>query len=171
MPEKITSKNLSYNTSLPPFLAALHAQAGNATGPDPLLARQRRAVKNRSASEEAEDAPLVVDERGNAVELEDEGAVKADEPNAAANGKQSESLEDEARKKDQEVKTSFGSRKRKVAKVVGDDATEEPSVTEKSREAAEDKQTDVKAQEPSEASTKKPKKKAKKVKLSFDDGD
>ena len=70
MPPKVTSKNLSYASNIPPFLAALQAQASGRTGPDPLIAAQRRSAKKRSSSEEAEDVPLVVDEEGNVVSLE-----------------------------------------------------------------------------------------------------
>ena len=57
MSQKVTSKNLSYNSSLPPFLAALRAQAGGAPGPDPILANQRRSAKKRSSSEESLSRP------------------------------------------------------------------------------------------------------------------
>ncbi|KXJ97639.1 hypothetical protein Micbo1qcDRAFT_156591, partial [Microdochium bolleyi] len=75
MPEpKINARNLTYDGTLPPFLARLHGQHSAASdrdgGPDPMLAARRRpGGKKRSASEEAEDAPLVVDEQGNVVSL------------------------------------------------------------------------------------------------------
>ncbi|MBE3048226.1 DUF4604 domain-containing protein, partial [Candidatus Bathyarchaeota archaeon] len=68
MTEKFNSKNLSYNKSLPPFLAALHAGASSSPGADPLLAANRRHGTKRSGSAEAEDAPLVVDGEGNVIE-------------------------------------------------------------------------------------------------------
>ncbi|CAK7238401.1 hypothetical protein SEUCBS140593_010651 [Sporothrix eucalyptigena] len=66
---KFNAKSLSYEQNLPPFLARLQGQynGGNRDGPDPILAAQRRAAKKRSASEEAEDAPLVLDDRGDVV--------------------------------------------------------------------------------------------------------
>ncbi|CAK7567955.1 MAG: hypothetical protein SEPTF4163_005933 [Sporothrix epigloea] len=66
---KTSANNLSYDQSLPPFLARLHSQynANNRAGPDPILASQRRATKPRSASEEAEDRPLILDDRGETV--------------------------------------------------------------------------------------------------------
>ncbi|EJT76803.1 hypothetical protein GGTG_06717 [Gaeumannomyces tritici R3-111a-1] len=69
MPPKITASNLSYDQNLPPFLARLRGQhpSSYSEGPDPILAGRRRAVKKRSGSEEAEDAPVVVDERGDVV--------------------------------------------------------------------------------------------------------
>ncbi len=66
---KFNANNLSYSKNLPPFLAALHGQYSDqrGDGPDPILAAQRRAVKVRSASEEVEDAPLVLDDHGDVV--------------------------------------------------------------------------------------------------------
>lgn len=159
MPPKITSKNLSYDNSAPPFLAALRAQAAGATGPDPLLAAQRRSAKKRSSSEEAEDVPLVVDEDGNVVNLEvdKDGIVKepADHPLDPSTEKEPA--------KETESKAAIGGRKRKVGKVIGE-AAEEPA----------DKETDDKKDKKGDADkeaveNRKPKKKAKKIKLSFDE--
>ncbi|KAJ4260497.1 hypothetical protein NW762_007238 [Fusarium torreyae] len=158
MAQKLNSKNLSYDKSAPPFLAALRAQAAGATGPDPLLAAQRRSAKKRSSSEEAEDVPLVVDEDGNVVSLEvdKDGTVKDTgdyDPEPA-------SVKEAA--KESENKAAIGGRKRKVGKVIGDTA----DVT-KAEGAGEDKKKDDPEKEP--AKNRKPKKKAKKIKLSFDE--
>ncbi|KAI8717691.1 DUF4604 domain-containing protein [Fusarium sp. LHS14.1] len=158
MPPKITSKNLSYDNSAPPFLAALRAQAAGATGPDPLLAAQRRSAKKRSSSEEAEDVPLVVDEDGNVVNLEvdKDGIVKepADHPLDPSTEKEPA--------KEPESKAAIGGRKRKVGKVIGE-AAEEP--TEKETDGKKGKKGDV----DEAVKNRKPKKKAKKIKLSFDE--
>lgn len=165
MPEKITSKNLSYNSSLPPFLQRLHAQAGRVTGPDPLLAAQKRSVKKRSSSEEAEDAPLVVDEHGNSVDVqvERDGTVKQADPRGDVDigeGVVSE-VGENTEKQDAENKSSIGTRKRKVGKVIGEDSSDTGTKNEfqKKKGAVKD-----------EAQVnKKVKKKAKKIKLSFDE--
>lgn len=155
---KINSKNLSYDNSAPPFLAALRAQAAGATGPDPLLAAQRRSAKKRSSSEEAEDVPLVVDEDGNVVSLEvDKDGVVKDTGD--------QDLEPAAVKetaKESESKAAIGGRKRKVGKVVGGDADEA-----KAEGDGKDKKKDDSDKE--SAKNRKPKKKAKKIKLSFDE--
>ncbi|KAF7558331.1 hypothetical protein G7046_g5824 [Stylonectria norvegica] len=145
MSNKITAKNLSYDTSLPPFLAALRAQAAGVSGPDPILAAQRRAAKKRSSSEEAEDNPLVVDEDGNVVDLEvdDDGVTQKKEPDSKA--------------------AVFG-RKRKVGKVVGE-AADQPAEIEVGSAKAK------KINDKEGAKDRKPKKKAKKIKLSFDEDD
>lgn len=168
MSHKITSKNLAYNESLPPFLAALRAQASGATGPDAILAGRRRPGKKRSESEEAEDAPLVVDEHGNAVDLEvdKDGVVK--EP--ATSQAQDESIKDDEggdgeaddRKVDNESKFAIGGRKRKVGKIVGDAADQEPLDEKLKNQKEEQKDAEPLA-------NKKAKKKAKKIKLSFDE--
>ncbi|KAK0385949.1 hypothetical protein NLU13_7124 [Sarocladium strictum] len=173
MSQKITSKNLSYSSSLPPFLAALHAQAGNSTGPDPLLARQRRAVKKRSASEEAEDVPLVLDEDGNAVDVEvgKDGTVKEKEKESSVKrGEEGETETDIPNSKKEEAKLGFGARKRKTGKIVGDDAGEDEVKAESSKQGTRSapSQSD---QASTQSKEKRPKKKAKKIKLSFDEED
>ncbi|SPJ78180.1 uncharacterized protein FTOL_06569 [Fusarium torulosum] len=158
MTPKINSKNLSYDNSAPPFLAALRAQAAGARGPDPILAAQRRSAKKRSSSEEAEDAPLVVDEDGNVVsfEVDKDGVVKD-------NGDQDrEPAEVKEAAKELENKAAIGGRKRKVGKIVGDAADEV-----KTERDGDDEKKDVSEKE--SAKNRKPKKKAKKIKLSFDE--
>ena len=158
MSQKVTSKNLSYNSSLPPFLQALHARAGGSD--EPATTGQRRAVKKRSGSEEAEDAPLVVDEEGNVVnvEVDKEGVVK--------NSDAQEQDDDEGKpaKKDAESgKAAIGGRKRKAGRVVGEAAEEGGNPGEgqdKKENASKDKD------KPKE---KRSRTKSKKIKLSFDD--
>ncbi|GAB0132394.1 hypothetical protein EsDP_00000832 [Epichloe bromicola] len=164
MPEKITSKNLSYNSSLPPFLQRLHAQAGGVTGPDPLLAAQKRSVKRRSSSEEAEDAPLVVDEHGNSVDVqvERDGTVKEADPKGDVGLGDGDVPEvgEKTEKQDAENKSSIRTRKRKVGKVIGEDSSDAGAKNEVQKNSAgkDDAQVDRKV-----------KKKAKKIKLSFDE--
>lgn len=170
MPDKITSKNLTYDSTLPPFLAALRGQAVGSQGPDPILSGRRRGAKKRSGSEEAEDAPLVLDDDGNAVavEFEKDGTVrerldaqKYAKEDTYGSSDQPEG-KDKASNRETESKTSFGARKRKIAKVVGDTALD-----------ADEKGNAKKPQDEQAASTagadKKVKKKAKKIKLSFDE--
>lgn len=175
MSQKINAKNLSYNSSLPPFLAALHAQASGASGPDPILSAQRRGRKKRSSSEEAEDVPLVVDEHGNTIgdlKVNKDGTVEESANGEEADkGTKDENLETEQIKTNksgsESAKASIGGRKRKVGKVIGEnaqDGTVETTTTEKTNKAAK-KDTD----DAEQATNRKPKKKAKKIKLSFDE--
>ncbi|KAH8679188.1 hypothetical protein BGZ61DRAFT_496445 [Ilyonectria robusta] len=154
MAPKITSKNLSYDSSAPPFLAALRAQAAGGPGPDPLLAAQRRSAKKRSSSEDAEDVPLVVDEDGNVVshlEVDKDGVVVKDSQDHGLDG--SAAAFEKETTKESESKVSIGGRKRKVGKVIGDAA------------GKGGKQGDAKEG----TKDRKPKKKPKKIKLSFDE--
>ncbi|KAF9878069.1 hypothetical protein CkaCkLH20_04645 [Colletotrichum karsti] len=161
MSDKITSKNLSYDTKIPPFLRALHAQAaGNAADPDPILSKRRRAAKKRSESEEAEDAPLVVDDEGNVVDVQvDKDGGVAEDPEKRDEGETKE-LKDEKRETEK-VAGIGASKKRKAGKVIGDGV----------EDAKEDGGVEVKADGKDEDGPKKKagKKKGKKIKLSFDE--
>lgn len=197
MSNKITGKNLHYDQSLPPFLARLKGQhAGDADSPDPILASRRRQAKPRSASQDAEDAPLIVDDDGNVlagVELAADGTVTANEeagPGAGGDGDSRKADGDKdgglegkgagARHEDK-VATIGGSKKRKLGKVVGADAEDDEqgnhasAKQEKASPGGHPRPT-ANSKAATEDMTKgpvKPKKKAKKIKLSFgdDDGD
>ncbi|KAK1597043.1 uncharacterized protein LY79DRAFT_541979 [Colletotrichum navitas] len=162
MSDKITSKNLSYDTTIPPFLRALHAQAaGNAADPDPILSKRRRAGKKRSDSEEAEDAPLVVDDEGNVVDVRVNKDGGVDEEALKKEGKGGETATMKEERREAEKLAGIGaSKKRKAGKVVGGDAAED---------AGDDRDMFKDAKKDDEGAKKKaPKKKGKKIKLSFD---
>ncbi|KAI1111515.1 hypothetical protein F5Y14DRAFT_306268 [Nemania sp. NC0429] len=151
MSQKITAKNLTYDNSLPPFLARLRGQqqAARGGGPDPILAAQRRPGQKRSASEEAEDAPVVVDEHGNVVDLDDgqlegegegEGHSSRQEP-SAINNNNDEDEEGEGEERDaaqrrdgekEKVASIGASRKRKVGRVIGEEQPDD-NRTERTR--------------------------------------
>ncbi|ROV90095.1 hypothetical protein VMCG_09772 [Cytospora schulzeri] len=194
MSQKITGKNLHYDSTLPPFLARLKGQhLADAESPDPILASRRRAAKTRSASEEAEDAPVIVDDDGNVMQgmkLGVDGTVKESEGNRKNPGEEGEGSADtdkdkEAEKaqsteKEERVAAIGGSKKRKAGKVIGADAEEgdegDDSVAQY-KTATEGKGDLAKlvkkgAEDKSKAPVRS-KKKAKKIKLSFgdDDGD
>lgn len=188
MSKKFNSKNFSYDAKPPPFLAALQAQAAghSSNGPDPLSAGRRRAGKKRSASEDAEDVPLVVDEQGNVVALtvDKDGAVAAgqhDDPRdvdaAAADGSAKTDSAETAEKQDTESKISIGGRKRKFGKVVGGDEDaddkEKATATEtrhgKDAPGKGDKDAGKDGKDGKTTGDKKPKKKSTKIKLSFDE--
>ncbi|RYP21048.1 hypothetical protein DL765_002455 [Monosporascus sp. GIB2] len=193
---KITSKNLTYDTTLPPFLARLRGQQRQYSedGPDPILAARRRPQgKPRSASEEAEDAPVVVDDRGNVVQLRD-GAIVDDDGDAGvgqdeggaevekADGDAAEKRDDEeeARKRDAEKVAGIGAgKKRKAGRVVGgagsgsgrEDDREDGGGDGNGSKQKSARADDADAKAKSTATAPK-KKKAKKIKLSFgDDGE
>jgi len=168
MSQKITPKNLQYNTSLPPFLARLRSENAPSEfdGPDAILAGRRRPAKPRSGSAEAEDAPLVVDDRGNVVgdvTVGKDGEVTQTKVEGGEGdgdvGREGEVKGGEEARTDSGAGGNINNKKRKVGRVVGAGQGEEevddaPGLKEK-KGAGE-----VKA---------KGKKKAKKVKLSFGD--
>ncbi|KAJ0168442.1 hypothetical protein CTA2_5944 [Colletotrichum tanaceti] len=171
MSDKITSKNLSYDTTIPPFLRALHAQAaGNAADPDPILSKRRRAGKKRSESEEAEDAPLVVDDEGNVVDVRvdkdggvDESALKKD----GEAGDDTGAGREEGKREAEKLAGIGASKKRKAGKVVGGgggdgDAAEDADDKDASNHVKKDRK------ENESGKKKAGKKKGKKIKLSFD---
>lgn len=176
MSQKISGKNLHYDTTLPPFLARLRGQAAGNDGPDPLLVRNRRHAKPRSGSAEAEDAPLVVDDDGNVVQgmsVGADGAVtetdarKTGEENQddgeAVGSSEAEKAREELKEKGK-IAAIGGGKKRKVGKVVGAD---DEVAERKNRVTAGHKDEDHEAK-PAAAAKKK---KAKKIKLSFGDDD
>ncbi|KAI1134855.1 hypothetical protein F5Y05DRAFT_416749 [Hypoxylon sp. FL0543] len=170
---KISSKNLSYSSDLPPFLARLrgqHQQQRDSDSPDPILAARRRAARPRSASEEAEDAPVVVDENGNTVTF----PSGADEDGPETKDARVDSKDDAKRDKDKEKIAGIGaSKKRKVGRVVGGgEDDEEDNAAKASSRSKEDKHAPDSNPKDTKSTMKQGKKKAKKVKLSFgDDGD
>ncbi|KAI0434023.1 hypothetical protein F5Y09DRAFT_297518 [Xylaria sp. FL1042] len=127
MSQKITSKNLTYDTALPPFLARLHGQQTARSGPDLLLAAHRRPGQKRSASEEAEDAPVVVDEDGNVITRfpvgsDDKVEATAQDPELQEDSPQTQEARAGhlAHSKEEKVASIGVSRKRKAGRVVGE---------------------------------------------------
>ncbi|POS72790.1 hypothetical protein DHEL01_v208819 [Diaporthe helianthi] len=180
MSNKITGKNLHYDQSLPPFLARLKGQhAADPDSPDPILASRRRQAKPRSASQEAEDAPLIVDDDGNVlahVEVAADGTITTNRQADAGDGGNEGSMETGGEKdggKDakgvavgHKAAMIGASKKRKLGKVVGaeDDMQDKGSIGLQKQDGAA--KVDDKTKAPVKA-----KKKAKKIKLSFGDDD
>ena len=180
MAQKFNSKNFSYDAKPPPFLATLQAQVAGHAGPDPITSARRRPGKKRSDSEEAEDAPLVVDENGNAVGVQvDKDGVVTEAPSKPGDAgtkdtdaatKDGATTTTGAEKRETDAKASIGGRKRKGGRVIGggdeeeaaEEAAPEKSASKK-KDAGEDKAGETKSGD------KKPKKKVRKIKLSFDE--
>lgn len=176
MAQKITSKNLSYDDSLPPFLARLRNQhAAAASEPDPILAARRRGAKPRSASEEAEDGPLVVDEDGvtvTGVTVGKDGAVVEQAEEEGGDRKEGEEAE-KGKEKEEKMAAIGGGRKRKVGKVVGghDEEGEEEVIEDGGKVAKKGEGTAKGKKNDQSKDQAKGKKKTKKIKLSFGDED
>lgn len=174
---KITPKNLSYDSSLPPFLQRLHhSSTSNGASLD---GRHERAIarsrRTRDADAEKEDEPVFVDEETGEVVSAEEFRVLG----AGGEGEQAEpgGTEDEAaakdgkeetaKEKDKHTATIGASRKRKAAKIVGGNVSEED--TKAAPGAGKEKENEQAKN--GGAIEKKTKAKAKKVKLSFGDDD
>jgi len=170
---KITPKNLSYDSSLPPFLQRMKgAYSGPSDGRHEREIARPKGARDPNADED--DAPTYVDEETNQPLSKEEYAalVKGDEADASTEDiqEQDNALSKETSKPAEKEKVaSIGAaRKRKVGKIVGGtDEDEEDSVGSKQQStAALERKTDGETKK-SDAS--KPKKKGKKIKLSFND--
>ncbi|KAI9051440.1 hypothetical protein LZ554_004486 [Drepanopeziza brunnea f. sp. 'monogermtubi'] len=178
---KITSKNLHYDDTLPPFLARL--RANNDAGDGRHEYTVARPKKTRTAEDEAEDEPVYFDEGSGETLTKSEWEAR----------EAGEAIEDvercveggiEAGKKEglwkgdigkEKIAGIGGGKKRKVGKFVGgqdeDEDGDEDGYAPEKKVYAEKK--DAAAKTPSTSTKKtekgKPGKKAKKIKLSFGD--
>ncbi|KAK4505728.1 hypothetical protein PRZ48_003693 [Zasmidium cellare] len=167
MSDKIKSKDLSYDSSLPPFLQRLRDQNAGRGDTD----RHERAIARPKKSKDPneDDGPTVVDESGETLSKDEvEKLTKQPEPgiedtenvkgeiDPATEPKASGALPDTKKN----VTDGATTKKRKVAKAIGEDDDDEEVATEKPKDGAENGVT---------KSVKKAKKKAKPVKLAFDD--
>jgi hypothetical protein len=171
---KINPKNLSYDSSLPPFLQRLHnSSTSNGTSLDGrherAIARPKRA---RDSDADKEDQPVFVDEEtGEVVNGEQLKALVEDEQ-ADPGGIEEEVAkkdrkEETAKDKDKRAATIGASRKRKAAKVIGGDVSDED--TKAAPIAGKEKRN---GQAKNGGTTEKNAgAKGKKVKLSFRDGE
>jgi len=190
---KITSKNLSYDTSLPPFLARLQNQNTNTDGRQDFHAA--RPKKPRDLEAEKEDEPVFFDEMTGETltksEWEEkekfEGRGGIDEEERGDGGREGEGeaeAEGEKRKVEEKVAGIGGSRKRKAGKIVGgendDDqgnATALKAAVKIAEKSLKKDETKLKSEGTKTESSKTGKKadgkpgakKGKKIKLSFGD--
>ncbi|KAE8451503.1 hypothetical protein EG329_003576 [Mollisiaceae sp. DMI_Dod_QoI] len=167
---KITPKNLSYDSTLPPFLARL--QANNSSRDDRHEFAIARPKKARNPEDEAEDEPVYFDEKSGetltkseweAREAAEDGE-KADEEGTtegmedAVNKEKAEGGKGGKDKKEENIASIGVGKKRKVGKIVGG---------EEDKTAVDEKKTP--RQEGKKLEKGKASKKGKKIKLSFGD--
>jgi len=171
---KITPKNLSYDSTLPPFLARLQAapQERNEF-------QAARPKKPRTAEDEAEDEPVYFDE-GSGETLtrkeweEKENAEEAEKADVEDDGlKSAEKKEGGETKESKEKIAAIGvSKKRKVGKVVGGDEEEDGDTSVASKQPKKASKPEGESKKADAAKNKgKTAKKGKKIKLSFGDED
>ncbi|KAK5731271.1 hypothetical protein LTR15_001210 [Elasticomyces elasticus] len=160
---KIKAKDLSYDQSLPPFLQRLHDQKAGRGDTDRHERPLARNMGKKGGGDE-DDGPTVVDESGETVSKEEmEQLEKKDAVADAGENVKGRDVDDEETKMagalpppDQEridgsMTVGVMTKKRKMAKIVGDDNDDE--------------------QEQKTVAKPKGKKKAKAIKLAFDDTD
>lgn len=172
MSGKIKSKDLSYDSSLPPFLQRLRAQnTGYGDDGDPDRHQVPLARPKKAKNPDDDDGPTFVDESGELVSKADyERQLKGDAPgedtgdNVAGESKGDSKPEasgtlpaDSKPRVEQKLTDGNAVKKRKVAKVVGDEEEDDSS-----KPTGAEKDIAPKA-------VKKAKKKAKPIKLAFDD--
>ncbi|KAI7506672.1 hypothetical protein KC347_g7449 [Hortaea werneckii] len=186
--DKIKSKDLSYDSSLPPFLQRLRDQnAGRDTDRHEREIARPKGKKDPQAEEE--DGPTVVDDSGETVtkeqiasmnqDIEEKersesnvgGSVKGKLDNAGDVVALSGALPDEEpTRKGDTVTEGKAVKKRKVGKVVGGDEHEEGESGGEKGETARNP-SDAAASGEKESAGKKIKKKAKQIKLAFNNDD
>jgi hypothetical protein len=166
---KITPKNLSYDSTLPPFLARL--QANNNSRDDRHEFSIARPKKMRTAEDEAEDEPVYFNEESGETLTKSEWEAneagkdeeRADQKDAAKGSEDATSTAEELKggkgKKDEKVAVIGIGKKRKVGKIVGGEDDDEPAIEEKKASKQESKKVEKG----------KSAKKGKKIKLSFGD--
>ncbi|ERS97398.1 uncharacterized protein SPSK_03647 [Sporothrix schenckii 1099-18] len=196
---KFNANSLSYSQNLPAFLAKLQGQYNddrNGQRADPILATQRRAAKKRSASEEAEDAPLILDDNGNVM-----AGVTVDTDGTATMDNKDKYDEAGTTKRYEKTSTSLdgvagigAGKKKRLGRVIGgesDNDSDNSNSTDRRKRKRRFRDNDVKSDDGkarakvsedggaikkatsqgSEKDNVKKKKKARKIQLSFEDED
>jgi hypothetical protein len=164
---KITPKNLSYDSTLPPFLQRL--QANNASLDGRSEFQSARPKKPRNAEDDAEDEPVYFDEESGETLTKKEWEEKDKAEDAGEDGKAEsgeEGLATEKKEVEKEKIAAIGvSKKRKAGKVVGGDDEDEKgdAVAELKKVGKTEKSGGNKVEKGKSA------KKGKKIKLSFGD--
>jgi hypothetical protein len=187
MSGKIKAKDLQYDSTLPPFLQRLHAQKAGRGDTD--RHEQQVARPKRAKDTDADDGPTIVDESGEVVskaeyesitksgeaarEAPGEGVVEGGDVGGSVTGKVADDAaakvsgalpnEDSTPGNGEQRNSAIGAKKRKAVKVIGDDGAED--------EPAKPKGGDKVKIEKNVKMSSKPKKKAKAIKLAFDDAD
>jgi hypothetical protein len=167
------SEKLEFQKQEPAFLRKLREQHG---GPRNNVQIARPKKDRLRTGEDGEDDPVIVDEAGEDVAKEEwEARLKREKEGAdhAVNGEVPEDDEGAAGSKteathDKQKTADIGAvKKRKAGKVIADDEVEQDSAKVRDGSSLKQKADEVNGNET--ATTVKSKKKAKKIKLSFDE--
>lgn len=169
MSSKITSKNLHYDSTLPPFLARLRASHASRDGRHEMpAARPKRA---RDADDDAEDEPVYVDEETGETVTRSEFEEREREMERGEGGGEREAEGEEGRvKEDEGIKEGrdkagvVGIKRRKARRIVGEEEEEEKEGGAGDEEKKQKGKPEVRKLEKGKVA-----KKGKKIKLSFGD--
>ncbi|KAF2122926.1 hypothetical protein BDV96DRAFT_639481 [Lophiotrema nucula] len=161
----LKAKNLEYDNTQPAFLQRLRGQiaSGDTSRHEKPIPRNKRMKKD----DDEDDAPTyVLEDTNQSLSKEEYDALvagkdpKEKEDSAEKLKKQDNPADEEVQSKERIAEVGKGSKKRKAVKVIGGSEEEEKDGSAKNI-----------VQTPDAKVIKKPKKKAKPVKLSFDDQD
>jgi hypothetical protein len=160
MSGKIKAKDLSYDSTLPPFLQKLHAKNAGRGDTDRHERQLARPQKPREV--DPEDGPTVVDEHGDVLSKDDvenlgcraSDATRATDANENPPLQQASHVTDSKPVARPNITDAFAPKKRKMAKAIGE-------VSKRNNDSADNDEKESK-------STKK-QKKARKPKLAFED--
>lgn len=188
---RITSRNLSYNPSLPPFLQRLHNSntSSSLDGRHEFTVARPKRARNPDADEE--DAPAYVDEStGEAISREEYAALVSSEgklggagegdiskggiesgERAAEAGTETTSFKQNEKEKEKSAAIGGRPRKRKVVKVIGSMESDDEDAMEKAdgKPKADLKPGETKKGASGSVSKQGKRGKEKKIKLSFGD--
>ncbi|QSZ37011.1 hypothetical protein DSL72_009103 [Monilinia vaccinii-corymbosi] len=174
---KITPKNLTYDSTLPPFLQRLQANHPSNDGRHEF--RRARPTKPRDEDEERESEPVVFDEATGETLSREEWERRAEK--AEGGEEEEEKEEEEQERKGEATKAAVigVSKKRKVGKVIGrseDEDEKENGAKVNDKMSSKKDAGKPKSEESDKAgagekkkTSKIPAKKGKKIKLSFGD--
>ncbi|KAK3653973.1 hypothetical protein LTR56_004385 [Elasticomyces elasticus] len=164
---KIKAKDLSYDQSLPPFLQRLHDQKAGRGDADRHERPLARNMGKKGGGDE-DDGPTVVDESGEMVSKEEYAELEKKDTDGSVKGEDVDdkgvvmagalpAVGEEEGRIDGSMTVGVMTKKRKMAKVVGDDN--------------DDEQGEKEATERKTVAKPKGKKKVKAIKLAFDDAE
>ncbi|KIW90928.1 uncharacterized protein Z519_08711 [Cladophialophora bantiana CBS 173.52] len=174
------AKNLQYNKQEPSFLRRLRGEVGGLDGRHNVQIARPKKDRLKTGDDE-EDEPVIVDERGERIEkaeLErrmkggDETEQSAEKEAGAQAEEAKQNPEHSERQMVSRIGASANSKKRKVGKVVGgeDEDDRDSTVNKAPKQGTGPKEKDDK-HPAAKIGPVAPKKKGKKIKLSFDDPD
>jgi hypothetical protein len=178
-------KNLQYEKQEPAFLRRLKGEYGGLDGRHNVQIARPKKDRLKTGDED-EDDPVIVDEQGERIEKDEferrmrgEHGAELENPESSKSNEKADELALTGKTKEAEAErqkvTEIGgssslAKKRKAAKVVGGDVDDGNDNARRISKQEESRQAKI-DEEPSKKDPTAPKKKSKKIKLSFDEPD